>query len=51
MRAVRLVVLTALHPAPAGPRLRARRLTQRGGLPDARWLSRHCTSLPLAVAQ
>jgi hypothetical protein len=35
-----------------GARPHARKVRgQRGGLPESRWLSRHCTSLPLVVAQ
>jgi hypothetical protein len=52
-------VLTALvaglmaAPAQATPHfvVRARGVAQRGGVPDSAWLSRHCTSLPLVVAQ
>ena len=36
--------------APAA-RTTARGPAQRGGAPRSRWLSRHCTSLPLVVAQ
>ena len=49
---------SALRPTPR-PRakracrsgLRARGVAQRGGAPESRWRSRHCTSLPPVVAQ